>query len=102
MAEKATLDGIMKELQTIKKLVLKDLQIDMEDVELDKKRLRFNKKPFEDTKKIFDDVREWSMHIWDDCKNKKVIQKKTEFTYHCKLLKKNCKFEHCPLNIKRQ
>jgi len=99
---KITLGEVMEELKAIKKLVLKDLQIDIEDIKLDKKGLRFNRKPLEDTKKIFDNIKEWSMHIWNKCEQKEAISKETEFTYDCKLLQKPCKFGQCPLNIRRQ
>jgi len=99
MAKKATLQDLMNELKAIKKLVLRDLQIDTEDIKFDKKR--FNKKSIGKSKKIFDDPGEWKIHIWDECSHKKAIQRKREVDYNCKLLKGKCKFEHCPLNIKK-
>ncbi len=102
MTKKATLESVMKELKTIKKLVLKDLQADIEDINLDKKELRISKVPIKKSKKIFNNIVEWKAHIWDSCPNKKTISKKKEFDYRCKLLKDKCEFEHCPLNIKKQ
>lgn len=102
MAEEITLKDLMLEIKTIKKLVLKDLQIDTEDMDLDRKEIRMNKKSFEESKKIFRDIEEWKAHIWDECLNRKTISKKGEFDYDCELLKGPCKFEHCPLNIKRE
>jgi hypothetical protein len=97
-----TLKDVMKELKIIKKLVLRDLQIDIEDVKVDKRKLTVNKRSLEDAKKIFDDFREWADSVWEECPNKKKISAKSEFLYRCKILKKECKFEVCPLNIKRQ
>ena len=107
--KKVTLENVMSELKTIKKLILKDLQIDIDDMNLDKKDIKLDqkgiklgKRPFKESRKIFDDVVEWKVHIWDGCPNKKIVSKKKEFEYNCKLLKSTCEFEHCPLNIKKQ
>lgn len=102
MAKKrTTLESVMKELKTIKKLVLSDLRVDIEEINLDKKYLKQNKKPIRESKKIFDDVVEWKIHIWDECPNKKIVSETKEFDYNCELLKSGCKFEHCPLNIRK-
>ena len=98
---KLTLDEVMKELKIIKKLILKDIQIDMKDVRLDKKEVSLDKKFINDSKKIFDSTEEWKEQIWDTCSHKKAISKKGEFDYNCSLLKGQCQFKSCPLNIKR-
>ena len=99
MAKKANLENIMKELKAIKKLVLRDLQLDIEDINLDKKGIKT--KSSRKFKKIFDSVEEWKAHIWDECTHKKTVSKKREIDYKCNLLKKPCKFGYCPLNIKK-
>lgn len=99
---KITPEAIMKELKLIKNLVIRDLQIDVEDMEYNKKQLPDIKRSLGKSKKIFEDIDEWKSNIWDGCKSKKIVPKKTEFSYYCKLLKKRCKFEYCPLNAKRK
>ena len=103
MAKKKTrLDDVMKELKAIKKLVLKSLQIEMEDMVLLKKTTKGEAKLEKTSKKILETIPEWQQHIWEECQHKKMISGKDEFNYICKLLKKNCDFGSCPLNIKKR
>ena len=99
---KITLKDLMKEIKFIKKIALKDLQIDTEDIKYDKKRLPLIKRSIKESKRIFSDISDWKMGIWDECRFKTAVSKKTAFSYDCKLLKKQCKFEYCPLNIKKK
>ena len=108
MAHKnADIEDVMKELKIIKKLVLKDLQLDMEELKLDKRVLGIGrdgagKKPHtKKTKRIFDDRIEWQEHIWDGCKYKKMVSGKDNVSYLCKIANKTCHYLMCPLNIKR-
>ena len=100
MAKKEiTLADVMRELKIIKKLSLKDLQVDIEDEHIDKLKTG---KPKTAGKKIFDNIYEWEAEIWDECTHKKTLSKNKEFEYICELQKKTCKFNSCPLNIKKQ
>jgi len=96
VAKKITLDAVMKELKAIKRLILKDLQLDLEEDKLTKKEYKMLNK-----KTIFKDIEEWKEHIWDECQHKITKYNKKEVDYFCGVLKDDCNFEHCPLNIKK-
>ena len=99
--KKVNLDEVMNELKIIKKLVLKNLQLDEQEIKLDKK-IMATYKGKEKHKTIFDDRFGWEANIWDECLHKKVISTDNDFEYHCKLLKKMCGHNICPLNIKKK
>lgn len=103
MAKKrVTLNSIMQELKSIKKLVLKDLQVDLRDVKVDVKDIKLDKELIKKSDKIFETIGEWKVNIWDECSNKKQVSEEGDIGYKCKLLKYLCNFEKCPLNIKRK
>ncbi len=97
--KKVTMEDIMRELRTIKKLVLKDLQLDLNELKIDKEI--DNSLLEKESKKIFSTFGEWEANIWEDCKYKIKEDKQTEISYKCKLTNALCKFEDCPLNIKK-
>jgi len=96
MAKKVTLTQIMKELHVIKRLVLKDLQLDEEEMKIQKSIKRGSNKS-----RIFESLQEWQAYVWTGCKNKKQISRGKTVVFDCKVQKNKCTFGKCPLNIRR-